>query len=159
LLATLQTVVNVSTCHGFQPGGRAVITAQKLRLLHAGVRTIARALLRKYEPTFGVPVNQEDMIGTIMGFSLLVIEGWEKLGIRLTRNQQEDYLYLWLTFARMMGIHPPLEHTSWDYLPRDLDDARAFYGAYKRRHYVGPERNPDGVALAQANVRMLKRLV
>ena len=33
LLSTLQTVVNVSTFHGFQPGGRAVITAQKLRLL------------------------------------------------------------------------------------------------------------------------------
>jgi hypothetical protein len=155
LLATLQTVVNVSTTCGFQRGGKAVITAQKLRLLHAGVRHLTRHYRPKYESTYGVPVCQEDMLGTIIGFSLIVIEGWRTLGAGLTRNEEEDYLYLWLTFARMMGVHPAGEHASLAYIPKDLDDAALFYKAYQRRHYVQPAQNPDGVALAQANLAML----
>jgi hypothetical protein len=159
LLGTLQTVVNVSTCRGFEHGGRAMITAQKLRLLHAGIRHLARRYRPQFEATYGVPVNQEDMLGTIMGFSFLVIEGWRKLGVGLTRDQEEDYLYLWLVFARMMGIHPPGQHESRAYVPDDLDDAAAFYDAYRRRHYVEAARNPDGVALAAANLDMLRRLI
>lgn len=159
LLATLQTVVNVSSCHGFGPTGQAVITAQKLRLLHSGIRAVIRRDLPDYEPRYGVPVNQEDMLGTIMGFSLLVIEGWRHLGVPLTDADAEDYLYLWLTFARLMGCHPPLEPDSRAYVPDDLADARAFYAAYQRRHYVAASQNPAGVALAKANLRMLRHLV
>lgn len=159
LLATLQTVVNVSTCHGFQHGGRAVVAAQKLRLLHAGIRHLTRRYRPQFEAAYGVPVNLEDMLGTIMGFSLLVVEGWRKLGVGLTRDQEEDYLYLWLVFARMMGIHPPGQHESRAYVPDDLDDATAFYDAYRRRHYVEAARNPDGVALAAANLGMLRRMI
>jgi hypothetical protein len=159
LLATLQTVVNVSSSGGFQRGGKAVITAQKLRLLHAGVRHLTRRYRPNYESTYGVPVCQEDMLGTIIGFSLLVIEGWRTLGAGLSRNEEEDYLYLWLTFARMMGVHPAGEHRSLAYIPRDLDDATLFYRAYQRRHYVQPSQNPDGVALAHANLAMLHKQI
>jgi hypothetical protein len=41
-------------------------------------------LTRQYRPkcvsTFGVPVCQEDLLGTITGFSLVVIEGWRTDG-------------------------------------------------------------------------------
>ena len=73
LLATLQLVLNVSSCTGFGPNGRAIISAQKLRLLHAGTRYITRKARPHFEEQYGVPVNQEDMLGTILGFSLLVI--------------------------------------------------------------------------------------
>ena len=63
LLATLQLVLNVSSCTGFGPGGRAVISAQKLRLLHAGTRYITRKARPHFEEKYGVPVNQEDMLG------------------------------------------------------------------------------------------------
>ena len=156
LLATLQTVVNVSTSGGFQRGGRAVITAQKLRLLHAGIRHLTRRYRPKYESVYGVPVCQEDMLGTIIGFSLLVIEGWRTLGAGLSREEEEDYLYLWLTFARMMGVHPAGEHDSLAYIPENLDDASIFYKHIRRRHYVQSAHNPDGVALAKANLAMLR---
>jgi hypothetical protein len=159
LLATLQTVVNVSSCRGFTRAGRAVITAQKLRLLHAGVRHLALKARPAYTTRYGVPVNQEDMLGTIMGFSLLVIEGWRLLDVGLTRQQEEDYLYLWLVFARMMGLHPPGQQNSTDYIPRDIDDATAFYRTYERRHYVEGSGNPDGVALAGAMQSMLRSLI
>jgi hypothetical protein len=159
LLGTLQTVVNVSTCHGFQDEGRAVITAQKLRMLHAGVRHLTRRYRPEYEGLYGVPVNQEDMLGTVLGFSLLVIEGWRTLKSGVTPQQEEDFLYLWLIFARMMGIHPPGEPGSTAYLPVDVADASAFYRAYERRHYVDGSGNPDGIALATANLSMLEGLV
>jgi ER-bound oxygenase mpaB/B'/Rubber oxygenase, catalytic domain len=159
LLATLQTVVNVSTYGGFQPGGRAVITAQKLRLLHAGIRRIARRNLPDFEATYGVPVNQEDLLATVIGFSLLVIQGWEIHSVPITQDEKEDYLYLWMTYARMMGIHPPYDHRSTAYIPTDVADAEAFYAAYQRRHYVAADVNPQGVALARANLQMLKDLV
>jgi|WetSurMetagenome_2_1015567.scaffolds.fasta_scaffold91610_3 hypothetical protein len=159
LLGTLQTVINVSTCHGFQDEGRAVITAQKLRMLHAGVRHLTRRYRPDYEARYGVPVNQEDMLGTVLGFSLLVIEGWRTLKIGLTQQEEEDFLYLWLVFARMMGIHPAGKHESTAYIPVDVADASDFYRAYERRHYVDGSRNPDGLALASANLSMLEGLV
>ena len=106
LLATLQTVVNVSTFHGFQNGGRAVITAQKLRLLHAGIRHLTRRYRPDFEPRYGIPVNQEDMLGTVMGFSYLVIEGMRTLKVGLTVQEEEDFLYLWRVFAADDG-NPP----------------------------------------------------
>jgi hypothetical protein len=159
LLATLQTVVNVSTFHGFQRGGRAVITAQKLRLLHAGIRHVTRRYRPEFEPQYGVPVNQEDMLGTIMGFSYLVIEGMRTLEVGLTREQEEDFFYAWRVFALMMGVHPPGNPQSFDYIPDDVDDAREFYAAYRRRHYVDAAKNPDGVALGAANLAMLAGFV
>lgn len=159
LLATLQTVVNVSTFHGFQNGGRSVITAQKLRLLHAGIRHLTRRYRPDFEPRYGIPVNQEDMLGTVMGFSYLVIEGMRTLKAGLTRQEEEDFLYLWRVFALMMGIHPADKPDSFEYIPDDVDDAAAFYEAYRRRHYVAADKNPDGVALGHANLKMLKHFV
>jgi hypothetical protein len=155
LLSTLQTVVNVSTFHGFQPGGRAVITAQKLRLLHAGIRHVTRRYRPAFESQYGVPVNQEDMLGTVMGFSFLVIEGMRTLDIGLTRTEEEDFFYVWRIFSLMMGIHPPGKPDSFEHIPDNVDDAAAFYETYRRRHYVAAEKNPDGVALGAANLRML----
>ncbi|MBI3110678.1 MAG: DUF2236 domain-containing protein [Ignavibacteriales bacterium] len=159
LLATLQTVVNVSTIRGFQDGGRAVITAQKLRLLHAGIRHITGRYRPEFESSYGVSANQEDMLGTIMGFSYLVIEGMRTLGVGLTDREEEDFLYVWRVFAHMMGIHPIGKPESMEFLPDSVEDAARFYEAYRRRHYVRAEQNPDGVALGAANLRMLKDFI
>jgi hypothetical protein len=159
LLATLQTVVNVSTFHGFQNGGRAVITAQKLRLLHAGIRHLTRRYRPDFEPRYGIPVNQEDMLGTVMGFSYLMIEGMRTLKVGLTLQEEEDFLYLWRVFALMMGIHPPDKPDSFEYIPDSVEDAQAFYEAYRRRHYVTADKNPDGVVLGRSNLKMLKHFV
>ncbi len=159
LLSTLQTVVNVSTFHGFQHGGRAVITAQKLRLLHAGIRHVTHRYRPEFESRYGVPVNQEDMLGTVMGFSYLVIEGMRTLDVGLTHDEEEDFFYVWRVFALMMGIHPPDRPDSFELIPDNVADAEAFYDVYRRRHYVSANKNPDGVALGAANLEMLVSFV
>jgi hypothetical protein len=151
-LGVLQMVINVANPRGFEPGGAAIITAQKLRLLHAGIRDIVRQLLPKYEPMYGVPVNQEDMLATVMGFSYLVIEGLRQLHAELSRRDEEDLYYLWRVFAELMGIDP-------DHIPEDVDDAADFYQAYARRHFVDAAHNPAGVKLAAADLRMMQQML
>jgi len=159
LLGTLQLVMNVSCAGGFEPGGRAVITAQKLRLLHSGVRYLADRYRPRFKEQYGVPVNHEDMLATIMGFSLLVVEGWRTLNLGLSKQDEDDFYYVWQTFALMMGIHPPDEPSNAEYIPNDIDDATLFYDRYRSRHYVDAAVNPDGVSLARANLNMLRDMI
>ena len=46
-----------------------------MRLLHASIRY----LIQHHDPTwkaeYGLPVNQEDMVGTLLSFSSLIIDG------------------------------------------------------------------------------------
>ena len=159
LLATLQMVVNVTTARGFQSGGKAVITAQKLRLLHAGVRHLVNRYRPGFAPQYGVPVNLEDMLATIVGLSYLLLMGLRTLNAGLTPAQEEDCFYLWRVYALMMGIHPEGHPESDEYLPDNVEDAARFYDAYKRRHYVASSANPDGVALAAADLKMLRKRI
>jgi hypothetical protein len=159
LLQVLQMLLNVSAIHGFEHGGRAIISAQKLRMLHAGIRYVADRHVPEYRKSFGVPVNHEDMMATILGFSLLVVDGLAELECPFTDEEAEDYYYLWKVYALMMGIHPKGEPDSFANIPDDLQDARRFYAAYGRRHYTDAKSNPDGVELVAANLDMLKDMI
>lgn len=152
LLGVLQMVIDVSTPGGFEEGGAAVITAQKLRLLHAGVRAIVRTQMPGYEQQYGVPVCQEDMLATLLTFSYLVIEGLDQLGSDVSSEEAEDYLYLWMAFGEMTGLR-----RQW--LPTTVAEARQFYLAYERRHAVAADKNPDGVRLAAANLAMARTML
>ncbi|HEY8234193.1 MAG TPA: oxygenase MpaB family protein [Vicinamibacteria bacterium] len=161
LLGVLQMVVNVSSPGGFAGGGKAITTAQKMRLMHAGIRSL---VLRRMKPPFdtakyGPPVNLEDMLATVMGFSYLVIDGFRILGVGLRPDEEEDLYYLWRIYAQLVGIHPPGKPGSGEWVPGSVAEAAEFYAAFKKRHYVGPEENPKGVALAWANLRMLQDMI
>lgn len=158
LLGVVQLLVNVS-CPADDDHENARISALKLRLLHAGVRS----LVPRYRPAFveryGSPVNHEDMLATIMGFSWLVVEGIRRIGFELSENEAEDFYSLWRLFARRMAIEPGSE-ASDAFVPATLADAATFYASYTRRHFCDdPEANPDGVLLAERNRRMMIGLV
>lgn len=159
LLGVLQMIVNVTARNGFEPTGKAVVTAAKLRLLHAGVRRIARHRMPDYDSRFGTPVNHEDMLGTLMGFSLLVIRGLQELGVGLSARDADAYYYVWRTFGLAMGIHPRGAPHSTEYLPATLAEAAEFYQAYERRHYRDAPENPEGVELTRACLMMLEHIV
>ncbi|MCZ7556554.1 MAG: DUF2236 domain-containing protein [Bacteroidia bacterium] len=159
LLSVLQMVLNVASLGGFRHGGSALITAQKVRLLHAGIRHIIDGRMPQYRAEHGIPVNLEDMLATIMGFSYLVITGMRILHCSLTRDEEEDLFYLWRVFALLCGIHPPDEPENMAWIPDSVDDAAVFYASYAKRHFTDADRNPDGVALAQANLSMLRDMI
>lgn len=152
LMGVVQLLVNVSNPGAFEADGKAVVTAQKLRLLHAGVRTMVPRFRPGYEEKYGEPVNHEDMLATIMGFSYLVIDGIRRLGLPLSETEAEDYYYLWRVYAQMMGIPE-------EYVPAGVAEAGEFYDSYVRRHDTGPAENPYGVVLTQDNLEMMQSLV
>jgi hypothetical protein len=161
LLGVLQMVVNVSSPGGFGATGKAITTAQKMRLMHAAIRS---HVLKRLQPPFdaaglGPPINFEDMLATVMGFSYLVIDGLRILGAALPPDEEEDLYYLWRTFAQLVGIHPEGRLESGEYVPANVAEAAEFYAAFKRRHYVDAAQNPKGVVLARDNLRMLQDLV
>jgi hypothetical protein len=177
LMGTLQLLVNVSSPQSFERPGVALLNAQQMRLLHAGVRSnVAPKVLDRrggagsyeaYLAQYGVPINQEDLLATIMAFSLLVVRGLRKLHVPLTDAEAEDFYYVWRVFAHLMGIHPPDDPADESHLPESLAEASDFYAAYCRRHYAGETRwqgnwreqslmeNPDGCALAERHLKML----
>lgn len=159
LMGVLQLLVNITSRDAFAPGGLGVVTAQKLRLLHAGVRTIVPHYRHHYAQQFGIPVNHEDMLATLMGFSYLVIDGLRKLDLGLTDEEAEDYYYLWRVYALLMGIHPEDAPLDDSLIPATVEDAASFYDSYMRRWFTGPEENPGGVILAQDNLEMMVSLI
>ncbi|MEM8930274.1 MAG: oxygenase MpaB family protein [Acidobacteriota bacterium] len=159
LLGVLQLLVNVS-CPGDDDHEDARTSALKLRLLHGGVRALVPEHRPQFEERFGLPVNHEDMLATIMGFSLLVVDGIEVLGFELEDDDAEDFYYLWSLFTRRMAIAPADDPTSLEFVPENLTDARAFYDSYTRRHFCDdPAHNPDGVLLTQRNRQMMIDLI
>lgn len=160
LLGVLQLLVNLTRHESHGHEGYGFVTAQKLRLLHAGIRSIVPQVRKTYVDRFGRPVNHEDMLATIMGFSHLVVEGCRRFGVEIGDEEAEDYWYLWRQFARMMGIAPSSDPLSEEFVPQTYEEARIFYDAYVRRQYEqDPEKNPEGVLLAQQNLRMMRDLI
>jgi len=113
-----------------RPGNAGWDAALRVRALHAKVR---RSILRKSSgrnsaatvegkmkgskreaehkenrwnlKKFGVPINQEDMAGTLLAFSIIVLNSIEFLsGHPLTREEQLDYLALWRYVGWLLGI-------------------------------------------------------
>jgi hypothetical protein len=103
LMETAQFVINVMSEGGLKPGGKGIVTALKVRLIHA---TIRQFLVDKGwdTKTLGDPLNQEDKAGTLMAFSALVLEGLDKLNINLTSEEKEAFIHCWNVVGYFMGV-------------------------------------------------------
>jgi hypothetical protein len=79
----------------------------KIRLLHAVTRYFTLHSGR-WNMDWGYPVNQEDMAGTNLSFSYIVVKGLIKLGIQPDAVQEKAYLLTWSGIGQIMGIEPDL---------------------------------------------------
>jgi hypothetical protein len=139
---TTQMVFDVLSGEGLRPQGRGLETVNRVRLMHAAVRRLLleysqqHQMVDIYSPLghlvwhrgWGVPINQELMIETIMTFSVQVIQCLHRLGARLKRSDQWAYVYTWLVVARLMGVQPQL-------IPENLDEALALWEKTKERQF------------------------
>ena len=91
-----------------------------------------------YQEKFGVPVNHEDMLATIMAFSYLLIDGMRRLDLELQEAEAEDLYYAWRVFALLMGIHPDGRPHDDSLIPATLAEAAEFYASYVRRNNTMP---------------------
>lgn len=112
LLETAQMVINVMAPGGFDPQGKGIITVKKVRLYHAAIRTFIKSphsnRLGWDITTDGEPINQEEMAGTQMAFSALIIKGLENLGIDLSKEEKDAYIHCWNIVGHFIGVDPSL---------------------------------------------------
>jgi hypothetical protein len=106
---TAQFVFDVMAEGALGPAGRAVRSIQKVRLIHAAVR----AQLQAGGASGEVPINQEDMLGTLFTFSVVVARALRALGASVEDEEAEDLYHLWRVAGSMLGIRESL-------LPPDL---------------------------------------
>ncbi len=129
--------------------GRAVRSAKCVRLMHAVVRSRVGARLRakRREASGEVPINQEDLLGTLTCFSVVVIDALDKLGVPFTSAEAEDYLHLWRVVGALLGIRE-----AW--LPEDIAGARALGATIRERQAVA---TVDGRELTRVLVDGVER--
>lgn len=112
LLETAQMVINVMSPGGLSPNGKGIVTVKKIRLYHASIRFFL--LNEKYNPKgwnteeLGQPINQEEMAGTLMSFSALILDGLDQLGVELTESEKDAYLHCWNIVGHFIGLSPEL---------------------------------------------------
>jgi hypothetical protein len=128
LFETAQMIVDVMSPGGLGPRGKGLKTAQKVRLMHAAIRHL---ILRDPSASWdtaalGVPINQEDLLGTLMTFTWIILDGLSRIGVKLTPEEQQAYLDTWLSVGLIMGIEPPL-------LPKTVAEARRVTELIERR--------------------------
>ncbi|MFD0684369.1 oxygenase MpaB family protein [Actinomadura fibrosa] len=146
---TGQFTVYLMQPDAFEAGGRFVPAAQKVRLLHAGIRHHLRAGDRWDEVADGVPLSQEDMIGGQVTFSLAVLDALDRLGVHMSTRGAEAYYYAWRVVGAMLGCDV-------DSAPADLTEARAYLDSYMVRG-LGP--SPEGVRLTQQLIALYEEVV
>ncbi len=145
VIETAQLLVDVMQAGGLTTDqGRGRRTIQKVRLMHAAIRLLAPTA-PQWKTDFGVPVNQEDLAGTLMSFSWIALDGLDKLGVEVTPAEREAFLHCWLIVGHLMGIQPEL-------LPRDVPSAKGLADEIAA-HQFRP--CPEGQALTKALVDMM----
>ncbi|KAI9346067.1 hypothetical protein DFJ73DRAFT_796821 [Zopfochytrium polystomum] len=73
----------------------------KVRLIHASIRYRLHAKLRDDSH---VPINQTDMVATLLSFSTVVLVAMLKLGYRPTRQELDDYSAAWRYIGFLNGV-------------------------------------------------------
>lgn len=139
LAETSEFVFDIMAPDAFEKRGKGIMSIQKVRLLHAAVRFhIIKS--GKWNGAWGNPVNQEDMAGTNLAFSFIVIRGLRKIGKALSPDDTKAFLHLWNVIGSLMGIKDEL-------LPGTIKEAYTLDQAISRRHFKSSE---AGVALTAA---------
>lgn len=105
ILETAQFILDVLDEGGLGPRGCGRRSAQKVRLLHASIRYHLRRHGR-WDPSLGVPINQEDLAGTLLSFSVAVPEGLQRLGVSLTTDEREAYYHAFRVVGHLLGVDP-----------------------------------------------------
>lgn len=109
---TLRFVVSVIRQGGLGPDGDGIGTTLKIRLMHATIRYYARRAVCPsgedyWIKEWGEPLNQEQMVATMLTFAPLATDGLRKLGIRITEQEDRDLLEMWRVVGWILGI--PIE--------------------------------------------------
>jgi hypothetical protein len=103
---------------GEDPLGQSLMVPWKaclaVRLYHQAIRVDLASRLESHEDDPGlaallgqrndIPINQEDLLATLLTFTVTVFEVLERYGISWTADDQEAYLFAWDLIGRHLGV-------------------------------------------------------
>ncbi len=104
LAETAKFVCAVAEPGGLAPGAEGFRITLQVRLIHAQVRRLIWLRGGWRRELWGEPINQHDMLGTILLFAHAWLDGVEALGIAVSEQEAEDYVHLWRVAGHIIGV-------------------------------------------------------
>jgi hypothetical protein len=157
ILETMQFVMDVMDPKGMDDDGYAIRSIQKLRLIHAMIRSRIKhggydveTFGEFNEKEWGMAINQQDMILAIHTFSIEVLDGLKANGDVFTDEERETFYQCWHYYARALGVRDEIN-------PTNYADGLALQERIYKVQFSYP--NPNGPALAEPLVTFLQQIV
>ena len=150
IFETAQFVFDVMDKNWWEPKHRGILTALKVRIMHAAMRHVildSDKQGEKWNDEWGKPISQEDLIATNQVFSLEFFKGMKMLGMSLSSDEQKAWFHTWKTIGKIMGVQDEL-------ICKTVDEAwtlqRTVYA------HLFKDETHSGITLAKALVETLK---
>lgn len=89
---------------GLERFGPGFKTTLRVRMVHSLVRRGLAGGDKWDAATWGMPLSQVDMVGTYLGFSVVMLGGLRKLGIPVTSRESRAVMHLWSYACWLMGV-------------------------------------------------------
>jgi ER-bound oxygenase mpaB/B'/Rubber oxygenase, catalytic domain len=106
---TAQFHLDVMERGGLDPGKGGHTDVRHVRLMHAAVRWLIENDPRaEWDPAWGTPINQEDLLETLLTFTEIVFEVFDRTGVHYTSADAHAYLHTWSYIGWLLGIRPDL---------------------------------------------------
>ena len=145
VLETIQMLRNVMQPDGLDPNGSGIQTLQKVRLLHASTRYLLTQTRDWDVDYYGIPINQEDLAGSSLLFSYIVVTTTPHFAINMTEQEQTDFLHMWNFISYVMG-------TQVELLPDTKKEAQFLAEKIRKRQFA---ESPDGIELMQSLMTLI----
>jgi mpaB/rubber oxygenase-like protein len=108
LAETGKFVSAVTAIDGLRPGALGWQLVLRVRLMHAKVRKLVLATGRWSHVDYAHPINQHDMLATILLFSWVFVDAIRRLGVEVTEAEADDYQHLFRWVGELIGVDPEL---------------------------------------------------
>jgi hypothetical protein len=83
-------------------------TSVRVRMMHAHVRRVLSRSPEWRTEDWGTPINQSDMVGTLLEFSVVYILGLAVLGHVISRREREAVMHVWRYVGYLLGTREDL---------------------------------------------------
>jgi hypothetical protein len=105
---TGQMLLDITEPDALAAGAKGYRTLRRVRLLHACVRALLLCGDANGNPwpagVRGLPINQQDLMGTQLAFTIAAFHGLERLGYRMSTADKCAYLHLWSVVGHYLGV-------------------------------------------------------
>jgi hypothetical protein len=106
---TAQFHLDVMNAGGLEPGTHGYSDVRHVRLMHAAVRWLIENDSRvTWDATWGTPINQEDLLETLLTFTEIVFEVFDRTGVAYSQQDADAYLHAWSLIGFYLGVRPDL---------------------------------------------------